>query len=227
MTASAATNRVTDIVRPDAGHDKATRQLRNRVKAEEAFVARHCAKCLNIEKVVVYAMVLVLIIVTEGGAVLTTNRLPSNGEVTALLELFRSGDGSALIADSNFEKDLRVVLRVTLTGELLLNSTRSPSRSRDDDSIDMFRDDIRSAIEFFEHVETIALRFNDIERRSWPWPKSMTWSAFRDAYARDIAKLRSPRTALSQRYGALVRLIRQQLALWAITFGLSTRGYVG
>ena len=151
--------------------------------------------------------------------------IPSVLDVDMVLELFREEDGSVLLAEPNFEVELRVALRVTIQFGLTLEVVGSDPASHSF-NISMIRDDIRSAIEFFEHVESIAVGLLGTKQRNWVWPGAFTWPDFTTEFAKELERLRAPAIPLVERYSAMVRLIRLQLAFWALTWGYSASGYV-
>jgi len=144
---------------------------------------------------------------------------PPHEEVTTLLELFRIGDGQVLLDEPDFETDPRVSLRVTLlTGRILESVGQHPAGALEE--LHWLRDDLSSALEFFGNVQAVELSLLGRTSTSWHWQDVLTWETL-CAESRDgLAVLQAPATGLPQRYGALVRLIRLQLFIWAQTFAL-------
>lgn len=152
--------------------------------------------------------------------------VPTHAEVDAVLQHFAEAEGAVLLSEPGFGEELRTALRVTLRVALSLQ-TIGDDPAKEPNALDMLRDDIRAAIEFFEHVESIAWGVAGIPRSSWPWPAPLSWHELRVAYTRDLDVLRAQATSLPDRYAALVRLARIQLIIWGMTFGLTSDGYIG
>lgn len=153
-------------------------------------------------------------------------KLPKRADIEALLERFGAAEGGVLLDEPGFEADLAIALRVTLLVGLALDSIGDDPASHFD-AIDMLRGDIRAGIEAFEHVESVAWDMSGIEVGDWPWPASLSWEDLTSHFSRELGVLGSPDVLLQKRYATLVRLIRLQLALWGLTFGVAADGYIG
>jgi hypothetical protein len=152
-------------------------------------------------------------------------RTPDQESVATIVDHFRSGDGHVLLEEPDFEDDLAVAVRVTLLVGLTLDAIGDEPASAHE-MIDFVRGDIFAAIEFFQHVESIAWGISGISVTDWPWPDSLRWRDLTSLYRRDLTTLASSATKLPDRYAALVRLIRLQLALWALSFGVTANAYI-
>ena len=110
-------------------------------------------------------------------------RLPTETELTTLLDQFRGSGGHVLLEETDFASDLRVALRVTLLTSFALDSIGDdPSGFRHE--IDMLRDDIQSAIESYDHVALTAGALTGINTTQWIWQTS-SWPELRANFSKE------------------------------------------
>lgn len=159
-------------------------------------------------------------------------RMPLPSDVESLLNLFRAEPGDLLLAEDELEADLKAVLRVVLQSHQELQRLGpDPAAALEADKslhgdIDMLRDDIRSVLESFDRIESVAANLGGVPRVRWPWPEDMSWAATRANFEAGLSRLREENLALWERYVQLVGLIRIEVCFWGRTAGLTANGYI-
>lgn len=157
---------------------------------------------------------------------------PPRSVVERLLGLFRSEEGQMLLQEDELEADLKAVLRVVLQSQQEFQRLgQNPAVALEADEslhghVDMLRDDIRSVLESFERIESVAANLSGVPRIRWPWPEDLSWSRIRTTLDAGVSRLGDARLPLQERYVQLVGLMRVELCFWAITAGMTADGYI-
>jgi hypothetical protein len=155
-------------------------------------------------------------------------KVPTQSEVDELVSLFSGIEA----LDEELEPGLRSVLRVSLQFRAELQRLgNDPVRAVEADAslhsdIDMLRDDIRSVLDSYAQIESVAVNLSGIPRVPWPVLEDPTWADAIDGCEKRLARLREPGLELSERLSQLVGLIRIQLSFWGRTAGMTSSGFI-